>query len=248
MKRTEELFDTIDRFLSDTLSASERADFEKELDANPKLQLEVARHKTLKTVLQEKKLVSFKKELTTIGKEIEEENKKAKRHRYRYIGIAAAIAVIISVGVLLYTNLNYSNPADALYSEYFSPFPVNNEVRSGVSKSLENIKIAYSKKLYDQVILQSSEISDAVFTDEMKIYLGNSYLLVDQEKKAIAFFEEIPYKSGYYEDAQWYLSLTYLKIGDLQKAVFYVKNLIEYDGRYRKKAIQLLEEMLKLKN
>ncbi|MBI4946352.1 MAG: tetratricopeptide repeat protein [Bacteroidetes bacterium] len=95
---------------------------------------------------------------------------------------------------------------------------------------------------FEQALKQNPNDEKALF------YSGVSYLSLGQADKAVTGFNKVLQNknSRYYDDAQWYLSLSYLKKKDAPNAR---KNLMEIQNnpksKYQKQAGETLKEMNK---
>ncbi|WP_106790685.1 hypothetical protein [Aquimarina sp. Aq78] len=245
MERTPEIFEKIEGYLAHTLPKEEAIAFEKELIANPELQEEVEKHRVLHKTLSDKDTLDFKEKLMQISATIKEEQSHppAPVSSPSYWKIAASIAILLGVGMLFwYTYTNQHNTQD-LYGVYYEPFPVEDAMRGNTNNEMHSIIKNYAKGAYDSVavVLEKHPNLDS----QLQLYLGNSYLNIDQEEKAASLFKDIKSSGKYYEIAKWYLSLTYLKLNTPEKSIPLLKEIITYNGAYKDKATRLLTALEK---
>ncbi len=246
MKRTEDLFDCIDRYLANTLTSKEQSDFEKELVKNQHLRLEVEKHKALKNALIDDEILNFKKDLKEIHQEVELEEKREFRSTlFRYTGIAAVFVILIGIAAVLYleNRIYPSDTLEGLYAAYYTPFPSVSNVRIGIADSQKNIEEKYVTDAYDEVIRIYESLEDKGMTDEILLYIGNSYLAKNDVPNAVSIFKKVKRSDGYYEDALWYLALAYLKTEDISNALAILNKVIDYNGKYLEKAKMLKENI-----
>ncbi|MDY8138477.1 hypothetical protein [Aquimarina sp. 2201CG5-10] len=246
MKRTQEIFEKIEGYLAKTLSQEERAAFEKELSINPELENEVEKHRILHQTLSDQDTLDFKEKLIKISKEIKEEEqiKSTNKSFFSYWKIAASIIVLLGIGAILWSTIEPGDKMTDLYLSYYVAYPVEDATRGGTKDDLDAIMTDYVKKNYDKVInaLETSPLlSDK---EQLRLYLGNSFLNNNQEEKAILQFQNIQADSRFYEDANWYLALTYLKLGEVKKIPPLLQEIIQYNGIYKNKASKLLDELM----
>ena len=246
MKISSETFDKIEKYLANRLSDKDRIAFKKAMDNDPDLYLEVERHRELHEVLRDKKTLKFKKELQSIQQEFyEEEQKEASSKKFNsYLKWAAVLVVLFGLGLLLWTYLNSQKVAEDLFTEYYEPYPVFDGVRTEETNDFSVIIKHYAKSNYIDVIsafeTSNKELS---LSDELKLYVGTSYLHASQTEKAVTIFKSISKDSGFYEDALWYLALTHLKNNENEASILVLENVIAYNGRYNKKAIELMKKI-----
>jgi predicted Zn-dependent protease len=94
----------------------------------------------------------------------------------------------------------------------------------------------------------------AVFSDllhkdsnsiSIRFFGGITQLELGDYKKAISLLNEVVTENGEYKEAtQWYLGLAYLKVGETQKAKYYLK-LAETEECYKDQAQALLNRLKK---
>ncbi|SEK92276.1 hypothetical protein SAMN04487910_1482 [Aquimarina amphilecti] len=244
MERTEELFEKIERYLDKTLSEEVTIAFEKEMSTNPELKLEVDKHRELHNVLSNKDVLDFKEKLQKIGEEVKKEKlEETKTSFFPYLKIAASVVILIGAGTLLWNTFNSSNDFSNLYTSYYELYPVEDVTRGDVLDQLDIVMKNYAQGNHDKVITELEENASLVSSEQLELYLGNSYLQVGKEKKALLQFEKINDNSQYYEDANWYQALTYLKLGETNTSLEILERIIRFDGIYKEKAIQLKEDL-----
>lgn len=244
MERSQELFEKIEGYLNQTLTPEEQTAFEKELLASTALQEEVEKHRVLHETLSDTDTLAFREKLARISQEIKEEEQQESSSGFsKYWKIAAAIIVLIGVSALLWIPNFAPIQGGGLYATYYEPFPVEDTTRGEDTQDFAEVLTAYSKGEYQQILSQLEEITNAKDSNQFDLYLGNSYMNTNHEKKAIPIFESIAKTSKYYENAQWYLALTYLKLGDKKQVISILKELVEYNGVYKDKSVKLLEDL-----
>ncbi len=243
MERNQELFEKIEGYLNKTLPQEELAAFEKELLASAALQEEVEKHRVLHETLSDTETLAFREKLIRISEEIKAEEQATSSGSSHYWKIAASIAIVLGVATLLWFFFFGNNPYEDLYASYYTPFPVEDTTRGETDTDYKEVLSNYAKGEYKIAITALEKAVTEEESNQFNLYLGNSYMNTNQEKKAIPIFEEIAKSNKYYENAQWYLALTYLKLGDTKQVIAILKELIQYNGIYKKNAIKLLEDL-----
>ena len=239
MKRTPEIFEKIEQYLTNNLYGEELTAFKKEMAENPELQKEVEMHKDLHEVLRDQNTLAFKKKLARIHKEIREEQTIFPRSWFHAYGkLAASVILILGIGTLLWYSFNNGRNTQELYAAYYTPFPMADATRGQTDDTLKEIMQQYAHKEYARVV-KLLEKDGSLERDILYIYLGNSYMNIDEVQKAIAQFEQIEKNSNYYEVAKWYLSLAYLKSNKPQEVLTILKEVIKFNGIYKESALQL---------
>ncbi|MEM7367134.1 MAG: hypothetical protein AAF587_00965 [Bacteroidota bacterium] len=143
------------------------------------------------------------------------------------IGTSIAAAIVI---VFLLWNPFGAGPTDhqALFAEHFSPYP-NHLVMvtrdTGLARTkLEHVFSAYEQERFNWVVeaigkLDSVDL-DRIPPASLQLYLGVSLLGANQSNLAIEELRTLVDlgEEVYSPPAEWYLSLAYLRSGDLDKS------------------------------
>ncbi len=245
MERTQEIFEKIEAYINNTLSQEERSVFEKEMEQNPELQTEVDKHKKLHEVLSDTDTLAFKEKLVKISDEIKAEGTSSRSWFLQHWKMAATIAVILGIGSILWFNANRTHQNQELYAAYYEPFPIEDTTRGESTNDFADALIHYAQGEYDRVISTLEELVHVPDQEQLSLYLGNSYMNTGEEQKAIDIFKNIDGSSKYHENAQWYLALTYLKIGDTKKLKPLLTTIINYNGVYKENATHLQKALKK---
>ena len=169
----------------------------------------------------------------------------ALRHLYwQPIAIAACILLLVGVWFTMQPSL----PAnDRLYAEYFEPF---DSPGSGLTRGSDNEMTlkAQAYEAYDAGdYAQAAGLFEKALLEKddpiMHLCLGNAYLKTGNAEKAGAAFQHILDKHGdLVTQATWYLALTYLKEGNLERTKASLWE-ISQSSTYGEKARKLLKEL-----
>lgn len=252
MKRTQQLFERIEEYLNETLPQDELESFNNEISVNPQLREEVEKHRDLHRVLSNTDLLDFRKKLQKVSDEIKEEketfNIKKKRITPFFTNwkVAASIVSIIGIGTLMWNNfIKPSGTIGDLYTENYIPYPVEDVTRGKETARdhWDTVMFHYAKGDYADVVSKLENMGTMSHLEQLKLYLGNSYLNTGRAKEAILQFGTIADTSKYYEDAIWYKALAYLKIGQTTETSQILKEVIKYNGIYKSNAKKLLKEL-----
>ncbi len=251
MERTEELFDRIERYLNNTLSEEERNMLELQMQTDEALAIEVAKHRELHEILGDKQTLDFRNKINKIHQEVVTTRKRTtkttgkpatSKTRFPYKKLAIAAILVVGLGVLFWDHSKNTNTLD-LYTTYYKPYPVDDTKRGEIEEELANIYTSYEQGAYVIVISALEKQLEQVEKPKLRLYLGNSYLRTDQEQKAATQFRKIDRKSVFYEDAQWYLALTYLKLQVQDSTRYFLENVIDYKGIHQKTAKKILDKL-----
>ncbi|MDH7446014.1 tetratricopeptide repeat protein [Aquimarina sp. 2201CG14-23] len=245
MERTQQLFEKIEEYLAMVLSEEDMVAFEKEMAADPELRDEVEKQRELHHILSDKDTLDFKEKIQKIAAEIKQEESKANTTSFfSYWKIAASIIIILGVGGLLWNNLDTKTTFSDLYASHYVPYPAEDVTRGETENKLDTILKEYTNGNYEKVIRELQKITTLSKVEQLRLYLGNSYLNTNKEQEAILQFERISDTSKYYEDASWYRALTYLKLGDSKTSKEILESIIQYNGIYKENAMKLIEKIM----
>ncbi|MCK5135179.1 MAG: hypothetical protein KAR19_05270 [Bacteroidales bacterium] len=171
------------------------------------------------------------------------------RHRFIY---SSAIAAAIAVLVILRVFLPFTTP-DRLFRDYYEPLDASDYSQRGEANDLylnlsEGIN-SYIQGNYEQSNLLFNQMG-SVHSDqpEVQLFTGLTYMALEQygiARDILDSYIEDNYR--YLPEASWYLSLCYLKTGDVEKARDLLSQLDAYDGMYKEDAQSLERKLRRIK-
>ena len=160
---------------------------------------------------------------------------------------AAVFLLLIAAYFLLKDELQPSTTTELFAANFELPPPSNGRNGSSDSELWKDAMAAYTNQDYPKAIaLISSGMEQAGFTytEPGKLYLGLSYLMVNEPKNAVAFFEKISGESSYADDASWYRALTLLKMDDTAAAKVAFQRIAANPRHYQQKsALKILNQL-----
>jgi len=245
MQRTQELFERIEDYLSESLPPEEKEAFEKEMSMHPEFKAEVEKHRELHRILSDKEAIAFRQKLQKVIDEVKNEPEVKKLYPSKFIWkIAASLIILFGLGGFFWKSVVSSSSTSDIYMGFYEAYPVEGNTRG----AKENMEWVEAMKLYGgSSFLKASQklktLKIPSKQDQIALYLGNSYLKIDNAQAAILQFKTIEDSSRYYEDSVWYQALSYLKLGDVDACIAHLKTLIDYEGIYQDKAQKLFERL-----
>lgn len=162
---------------------------------------------------------------------------------------AATIILLIVAGIALQRNIGHNLSNTAVYDKYYKPYDVTVSYRSGnseVNKILLNALERYEEKDYEHAVVLFEKVLEKRQDDmAVRLYSGISYMEDKKYMKATKSFIRIISNGDnlFFEQAQWYLSLCYLRTNKLDKAVVVLNKIIEEDSYYKKQADKVLKDL-----
>lgn len=239
----------IERYLDTDLSPEEKSWMDKRLTLEPELKLLYQKHKELIEGIRYSHLQNKLEQLRAFENSLPPIEAKGRilpfANYWKPLAAAAALALLITTYILI----NQPPKPEALYAQYFQPYPNVFEptLRGAEDKELSSRTLGF--RAYDQ-----GNYAEAVtlFTVALKekedpgilLLLGNANLVVGNVQDAqnnfltlIKDFDDLD------AQAKLYLGLSYLKQGDSKKAKLILQELGDPEATYSKKAKELLNTM-----
>ncbi len=246
-KQADTLFEQIEGYLNNELKEDELNAFKELLKRDNKLKLEVEKHQLVQNALKDTSSIDFRKKLQDIDSEINAKvSSKKPVFSLSRINWKVAAVLVVSIGLMSLLFLQNSTPKhEKLFATYYVPYPMDDITRGEISShtSLNKLALSYNNGNYERVIELLESSGDIRTNDKLKLYLGNSYLSLNKEKKAIEVFQLIDVESEFYKDSQWFLALTYLKNDKKNKALLILENLSIYNNLYTNKVSGLIKAL-----
>ncbi len=257
----ESLYLRIKKYNNRQLPEAERIAFEQQMQTDPAFAEEVATLAAIYQGIQEKGDAELNAELMGLGKQLLQTqsgapemtakvNSERMARRFamsRWAYAAAAMLLLLLLAWPIYQR--YGGPentyasAETLFSEHFSA-PDAPTVRDAGRIPW---KEAYDQKQYPEAIAALEQLlADTSYLrrSEAQLYLGIARLSAGQAQQAINAFQQISPNNGEWEDAQWFMALTYLKLNDTVKAKGILKAIAdEASHPWRSKAEEILKKL-----
>lgn len=218
---SQELLETIERYLKNTMSVEERNTFEEKIKDNSTLQQQV---KNVESILYGVRRGVFKNKVEAFHEEVISEELKTKKDKkvfnlnYKYTSVAASIVVL--VGSFWYFNREPKH--EQLYSKYFKPdYGLATNMSENKSYELFDAMVDYREGNYNTAIKKwENLLISKPKNDTLYYFLGVSYLAKNINEEAILKLQNVitDTESIFNKEAYLYLGLAYLKSGNITKA------------------------------
>lgn len=219
---SQELFETIERYLNKTMDRHEYQEFEVKLNTNQELKAQV---NEMKTMLLGIETQSLKDKLHEFHNQLDDEsnNKPVIVKTLHFRKIAVAAILIIALGGFWFFS---GNTNEKLYGKYFIPDPGLPTMMSETSNfKLYDAMVNYKQGEYNIAIKKWHQLlNNNSRNDTLNYFIGVAELANKNEKNAIEYLEFVTNSevSVFKNDAYYYLGLAYLKAGNIE---FAKKNL-----------------------
>ena len=216
----------IDDYVMNRLSPEELAAFEAELASNETLREETKMRKFMIGAVQAFGEFELRNKLNTIH---QEEVDRPKKTDYRKYGIFFLLAVLLAVAGYYFgvQKLAPKQTPEQIFAANYQPAKINFTDRSAISNdSIAKVEDAYFKKDFQSAIPTIAQLLQS-HPDEVKLRLalGISYMETGKLVEALLAFEPLKSNPLYNDKALWYSALTYIKMGNIEKAKVLLQEL-----------------------
>lgn len=233
----------MDAYFLDRLSDSDRVLFEEYLTSDDTFREEYEFQKDLKKALQHQDVAVFRDQLRSI--EAKHAAGKPKRNTF-WIWMSAA-AVLLIVSFMLYVSGPNAPSDQDLYAQYFRP---QANIHDPITRSSSDVSLEYQAYLaYETEDWNlAAQLLDSAMTiaqrPELGFYLANAYMADHRYEDAIPLLEAYR-NSGdaHSERATWYLALSHLALGQSERAISYLEEVVRIQSYPHELASDLLAKM-----
>jgi len=237
----------IEKKLLNVLTPQELAEFNHLLKTNKQFaedyKLEADIHQYIKTTMDNQET---RKHLKKLHKELESKGQLKENSSIltlkKYLPYAAAALMAGAMFLFYFLSISSNSPEQLFALNYQTP-SFSETKRS--NNNYEELKTAYESRNFKKVI----EIfqNNKQLKPKLKLYLGISYLEIQQTDNAIDVFRSLQSENTIEDQATWYLALCYLKKGQPNNSKIELTKLV--DGtvssttKRKEKAKQLLRKL-----
>lgn len=231
-------------YLEGTLSMDDKNALEERLLQEQDLQLLLHDLRLLKAGIKQANREEIRSELKALENKLAGSTSSASLLQSTWLKIAASLAIVAVSTWLLWPA---TKTPEQLFAENYEPYPnvIMPTVRGG--QAPDSTVMAQAYKAYDmQEYSKAIELFESMEEKDegVLLYLGNSYLANGLAEKAIPVFEKVISEFEIFdEQAEWYLSLSYIKIRDNENAKSVLLKLNAKDGFYKSRAETLLNHL-----
>lgn len=267
---TDELHNQIERYLFKEMSEKEEQDFIARMDGDSSLKEEVeliamiivstrkaGQTEDLSDIKMLKQASAEEISNIPVREPIEQVSTKKYNSGLKiFYWVAAGAAVVLLIFGINHIMIN--NTSDKLFTEYYVPlekkksFSDITKLRgSFVLSERDSLFISegmnlYENKMYAKALSKFNEISDDYYSNEVSVFKAVCLLEIEQYFKASVLLETAVSNNSkkweFYQDAQWYLALSYYKTKRLKEAKNVLEIIISEKGIYAKRAEEMLNK------
>jgi tetratricopeptide (TPR) repeat protein len=245
MNHTEKDIELIEKYFEDDLSEFDTESFKRRVQTDEEFRALLEQEKYIVGAIR---IQGLKDELDTLKRmEAALKDPEIKIHqpidRRWYILAAAVIALLIVSRFALTPTIT----TESLYEDNYRPYPNVFEptVRSQTrADERTEAFLEYEKGNYAGAAKRFRELLGKENNDGMLLLLGNCNLMLGNTGEAITNFTQLGAQSPELSiQANWFLSMAYLKNDDKVHALPLLKELSATDGSYAEKARAMIKEL-----
>jgi tetratricopeptide (TPR) repeat protein len=241
-----ETISLIESYLSGEMNEQQRKEFEIKMKDDQKLSSDVKLFIETNEAILDDEVYKFRKSVRNVINESSNHSNTIEFSR-KLVKYSLIASIIILIGVSLWQLIINVTP-DKIYSKYYRPYETDLSTRS-VNVTTDKINVAYllyqkgeyeaSYEILNNYLLKNIDNPTAHF------YLGMNSLELGKTDKAIDELKEVEKNPStpYAMHARWYLSLAYLKVGNLNEAKKYLNIIVEEDVFYAEQAKKILKKI-----
>ncbi|NLN30022.1 MAG: tetratricopeptide repeat protein [Bacteroidales bacterium] len=238
----------IERFLSGEMKEAEEEWFRNELGRNEKLRHEIALRQLTNTSLKNHDVLQLRNKLTAIASRKTEQTPSKKGRRRKDLTRAAVFAGLVLCGTLAFLN-NRTMSTDEIFDHYYKFYDITTPLRSandaGNTDYLTAIEYFNVQDYHNAAHYFSRVLSNDPRYIESVLMTGVSKFEEEKYAEAKSSFTKVidDRDNLFFEDAQWYLALCYLKTSEKDKALNSLKAVRKSGSIYSKNAGKILKKI-----
>lgn len=237
-----------ERYLAGEMNEAEKEWFRNELGKNEKLREEITLRQNINSALMNHEVIQLRSKLSAIGKKKAEEEAAKKPRKNRNLTRAAIFTGLILCGSLALLNTR-NMTTEEVFERYYKTYDVTTPLRSlqdagnsDYSTALEYFNIRdYQNAAYffSKVLSNDPRHMESVMMTGISKFEEENY-----PDASVSFTKVIDNKDNlFFEDAQWYLALCYLKTGEKDKAVNSLSVIRQSESIYNRNARKILRQI-----
>jgi hypothetical protein len=249
------------KYLEGGLDVSEHDAFLNQLSVDAELTKELCLHQEVDSVLSDPGLMTFSKSIRDVyrnylvddGSASSDDEKRNFRlplfTGWRAILSMVAVICIVLATFLVYRFVDQKPFHEQVFSQFYQPYALDLVSRSGSSGAdpfLEAVD-SYNSGDFSKALLafDAMQPDQNLAKDHLLLLQGICYLELDQPGLAVESFHNILVKENiaFATHAKWYLSLSYLKLNEIDKTRLWLREIINNEPYYTRDATRLLRKL-----
>jgi len=244
-------YDNIEAYIQGDLNEKEVKAFEHALQQDHDLASEYQLRKDIEDALMDEDILELKDQMQDIMKE--KETSPLIWFKRKAVMGALVGALLLSLGSLGYfaARNNQAPTTDQVFEKYYQPYSVTITDRSA-SAELNSLLTTAMQKYKDREYTQALQLFQQVLEQRddvaANLYSGISYMEIEKYKKASESFDKVIQDNDnlYVDQARWYMSMCYIRLGNIDNARNLLQALSEQSDYYRDKAAEVEKKLRRI--
>jgi TolA-binding protein len=239
MEQSFEHIDLFEAYQQGTLTGKEQLDFEARLSYDQEFGDEFSRYKKLEEGIRQHYRNELKNKFNEIDKELENEIVPTTKSNVRKLyWLTSAVAASLIIGILLFNFYDSENKHSQLAEQYW-PIEEGLPVKMSTKGIYDDAMNAYKQERWEE----AENLLLTINSDTAYYYLGVINFEQQQYALSIDFFSQVTGKSDWFEQSEFRLALTYLKIEQVDKAKNMLNKIANNNALYSKQSATILKEL-----
>jgi tetratricopeptide (TPR) repeat protein len=246
MNQSETDIELIEKYFDAELNKNEQNAFIERINVDAGFQRLVQQERALINAIRYEGISKDLRYLKKVESSLQSPNQQTAHRKWYYLAAAAIIGIVALAIFILPT---FRPSSDQLFQAYFVPYPnmfeptlrdnrqPTNDPRTAAFKAYEEQDYQRAAMLFSELLIKEQEPGILLLLGNANLILGNT----DDAMKNFGIlskeFDELDMQ------AKWYLSLCYLKRGDIDQAKKMLKELGETEISYAERARELLKKV-----
>ncbi len=250
-KNEDYYYELLDKFLAGNITKQESTELRLAAKQDSNLQSTLSNHIEARANIRIAGEADLKKKLMSAYDDLPTKSEKATTQINPFVRWAAIAASVIGLAFGFYYFSPNADPTFQLANHLTEvPALTTRGVQANEFLELWGIaKLNYQNKEYKETIAVCDQLK--AFPNQAKahagkiaIFKGMTYLQLKQYSAAISHFNQIPENNPLANDAKWYIALTYLDSGDIEKSRALLKEIANDKKHYKhSQATTLLKQL-----
>jgi len=248
MNHSETDISLLEKYFDAELSDAEMKHFTSRMENDENFKTLFEREKALIGAIRHQGIQENLQYLKTLEESFKESDKPVRSlvaRKWYYLAAAALVGILVVSKMLVTT---FSPTPKQLYEAYFTPYPNLFEPTVRSSEAAPSVRSeafqAYEQKDYRKAVSLFNELLSTKEEPGILLLLGNANLILGNVEAAKENFIRLNKDFDTLDmQSKWYLSLCYLRSGDIEQARNMLKELGETEISYAEKAKELLKKV-----
>jgi hypothetical protein len=204
----------IQGYLNNSLSPKDQKKFDELLNTDPKFKESFQEHYDMHRALYNTETTELKRHLKDFEAKLTTQKRPFAFRINKFYFAGAAAILLVALAMTFYTNKNVD-----YYEEYFTVYPnVYQPIVRGDNTNNQAFQ-AYENGNYLAAIEAFNASKDVSKNPNLQFYLAQSYLATNNIDKAEFLLKKLSVTDFEFQvESKWYLSLIYLKNGEISQA------------------------------